>query len=417
MAATSSSIFEAMSPPKDSATTVYQHQIQNNPALTRALHQNESLLLDQGQKNDINPNLISTVVRHNSRAANIRPTSTRASGATANDPVATSIQGAAVWLGEAKAKLQRNGVADPTNEQILDQYANAHAKDPKADTPRVQWTYSWVKAGAPHVDLLKPDRDLRENDRYSFGLLEKPLSLSGDQDAARELAKNSHLNLDAGPVTFGQDRMQQVPVSDKAIDLLFKFEPKAGAGKNFDPTPEWPGEDSGVTIGIGYDIGQNSKADVLRDWAGRIPDADLKRLSATAGITGPAAKNLLSQMKGIKVPWSTALAVFHERTLPRYTKETLEAYPGAQDLPADSLGALVAMTINRGIAFQGDRNREKREIRDAIKLGNFSNVPGLMRKSKRVWQGTPDEKGLSRRREAEAVLFEHGLARQKQQHP
>ncbi|MCK1716155.1 MULTISPECIES: hypothetical protein [unclassified Bradyrhizobium] len=53
---------------------------------------------------------------------------------------------------------------------------------------------------------------------------------------------------------------------------------------------EWPGEQSGVTGGTGYDFGQKSRAQILADWTGKIPDAMVKALANTAGVTGPKAK-------------------------------------------------------------------------------------------------------------------------------
>lgn len=412
MASTSSSVFAKLQP-IDSATRVYRNQIENNPTLSRALHEHESYLEEQGRTQDIDPSLISTVVRHNSRGANIRPVSKKGMNPPGEDPLLASIQNTAVLLGEAKKKLQQGGVSAPTDEQVLNQYAAAYAKDPKIDASRMLWTHSWVKAGTPYVDLTKPPRDLRENDQFSKGMLDEPLSFAGE--AERELEKGSRTNIDAGPLMVGQSKMSQVPVSDKTIELLLKFEPRGGQGKKYNPKPEWPGESSGVTIGIGYDIGQNSRSRFLEDWSGMIPDQELKRLSAVTGVKGAAAKKLLSSVEDIEVPWETAMKVFRERTLPRYIKETLEAYPGADKLSPDELGALVAMTMNRGTAFYGDtpekslRYLEKRQIRDAVSRGDFASVPKLIRDSKRVWKGSDIERGMARRRDAEAELFEKGL--------
>lgn len=55
-----------------------------------------------------------------------------------------------------------------------------------------------------------------------------------------------------------------------------------------------PGEQSGVTIGIGYDVGQQSRARVLADWSGRIPAA----LAKTCYVKGPAARPLAAKLRG-----------------------------------------------------------------------------------------------------------------------
>src|SRR5438067_11642326 len=50
------------------------------------------------------------------------------------------------------------------------------------------------------------------------------------------------------------------PISDKARDLIFKFE-------DLDQPGEWPGGESGVTIGIGYDLGFATSEQFKADWS------------------------------------------------------------------------------------------------------------------------------------------------------
>jgi GH24 family phage-related lysozyme (muramidase) len=45
-------------------------------------------------------------------------------------------------------------------------------------------------------------------------------------------------------------------------------------------------------------------------------------------------------------------------------------------------------------------------IQALLKTGNFKEIPNQFREMKRLW---PDSKGLRRRREEEADLFESGL--------
>jgi len=72
---------------QDSAAKVCQYQIQNNPALTETLRQNEDLLAEQGQKNGLDPALISMAVRHNARGTEIRPTLPQSSSSSSPDQV------------------------------------------------------------------------------------------------------------------------------------------------------------------------------------------------------------------------------------------------------------------------------------------------------------------------------------------
>src|SRR3974390_2192973 len=84
--------------------------------------------------------------------------------------------------------------------------------------------------------------------------------------------------------------------------------------------PEWPGEQSGITIGIGYDLGQASKQKIQADWHGRVPDAMLAVMAYCSGSTGTNARALLPQVRDkISVSWDVAQAVFLERDVPEAT--------------------------------------------------------------------------------------------------
>ena len=76
------------------------------------------------------------------------------------------------------------------------------------------------------------------------------------------------------------------------------------------------------------------------------------------------------------------------------------------------MAALVSLTFNRGASYakSGPRYREMREIRGDLNTGSFNRVPGRIRSMKRLWVGMPDVRGLLRRRDEEAELFEKGLS-------
>jgi hypothetical protein len=63
--------------------------------------------------------------------------------------------------------------------------------------------------------------------------------------------------------------------------------------------PTWPGASSGVTIGIGYDVGYVSKAHFATDWTGDVlPDGMVAALQKAAGVTGAAARALAQRCAG-----------------------------------------------------------------------------------------------------------------------
>src|SRR5262245_36796525 len=132
-------------------------------------------------------------------------------------------------------------------------------------------------------------------------------------------------------------RATNLECSASSLDEIVKFEVTSREvyKKKFQ-SPTWPGGHSGVTIGIGYDIGTTSRAEIEADWTGEIPDADLAALLVAQGRTGEPAKILAARLKAIKIPYETASSVFYKTTLPRFAKLTRDTYPGAQELPADA---------------------------------------------------------------------------------
>ena len=169
--------------------------------------------------------------------------------------------------------------------------------------------------------------------------------------------------------------------------------------------PIWPGGASGITWGIGYDGGHQSARTIAQDWAAH---PDVARLAGSAGITGAAARAALPQFRDITVPFGQAEQVFVDVSLPVYHRTTVRAYgDGVLALPADARGALVGNTYNRGGSMVGDRNREKRVIRDTcVPVGDLTCIALQLRSQCRLWRGTALEDGLCGRRESEARLTE-----------
>jgi V8-like Glu-specific endopeptidase len=178
--------------------------------------------------------------------------------------------------------------------------------------------------------------------------------------------------------------------------------------------PILPGGQSGITIGIGYDLGHHTLAELNQHWGGLLPQETLRRLAPCIGRKRPGAASLLPGVRDIEIPYETALEVFRRASLPKYFKLLDDHIEDEQlrRLPPDCVAALVSLTFNRGASYgaSGDRYREMREIKVALNSGQFDRVPGLIRSMKRLWVGLPDVRGLLRRRDEEAQLFENGLA-------
>jgi len=185
--------------------------------------------------------------------------------------------------------------------------------------------------------------------------------------------------------------------------LNFIIEQETGGQDEYNRHPEWPGEASGITIGIGYDLGYNSSATISRDWQLEVQRADLERLVACAGIRGADAQTRLPLVRDIKIDWQSAVDVFESVTVPRFYDMMLNVYPEAAQLGSNQAAALLSLVFNRGSALSGDRRREMQEIQYALKAGTIAQVPDLLRSMDRLW---PNTKGLRLRRHREADLFE-----------
>jgi len=205
-------------------------------------------------------------------------------------------------------------------------------------------------------------------------------------------------------------------LNKKSLDLILEFE--VGGGENyynkFLKNPTWPGEQSGVTIGVGYDLGYVNKTEFTNDWK-ELNQKDFDRLYKVVGIKGIAAKDLIRGLKDISIPWDLALKVFNNKTVTKFYNLTRETFPNFDNLPEDAKGGLVSLVFNRGNALEGDRRREMKLIRDAMSITTIYDQKALtfianqIRNMKRIWIGGSIEKGMSRRRDAEAKIVEESL--------
>lgn len=194
--------------------------------------------------------------------------------------------------------------------------------------------------------------------------------------------------------------------SPKALRLILGFEGLNQPGK-------WPGGDSGVTIGIGYDLGYVTVDEFESDWGERLRPEVRGRLKDAVGLRAIRAKNRAPQLADIRVRRAPSEEVFEQRTIPLCTMRTAQAFPGFEKLPADAQGALVSLVYNRGASMvddsPDDRRREMRAIRDAVAAQDLQEIANQLRAMKRLWVGKGLD-GLLTRRDAEAALVESAIA-------
>src|SRR5207248_2445028 len=101
--------------------------------------------------------------------------------------------------------------------------------------------------------------------------------------------------------------------------------------------PTWPDGASGVTIGIGYDLGYSVAEWLGDDWGHYLRPDTIARLATACGITGPRAQRLASTLADLTISWDVAAPQFAANLLPRYVSETERALANTNRLSPDSL--------------------------------------------------------------------------------
>jgi len=198
---------------------------------------------------------------------------------------------------------------------------------------------------------------------------------------------------------------KSLAVSQKSIDMIIGFEVTSPEYyERHYRHPTWPGGASGVTVGIGYDLGYYTAKQVNDAFSRYVTPAMLQLMQSVRGLKGVAAKNALSTVSAVDIPYTTAAQVFHESTLPQFAAMVRRIYPSVEKLPPDAQGALLSLVYNRGadIDPKKDRRKEMFNIAALVAKGDLAGIAAQIRAMKRLW---PTVKGLRDRRDKEADLM------------
>jgi GH24 family phage-related lysozyme (muramidase) len=200
--------------------------------------------------------------------------------------------------------------------------------------------------------------------------------------------------------------MAIITISKKAIDFIISKEvtsqqlyEKKYAGV------VWPGGDSGLTVGLGYDLGYMTATDIESDWIIKIGANQVSILKQVAGLKGAAAQKALAVnnlLKQIFIPYKAAVNVFTKKSLPKYARQAMSIYPGIEKLNPDTAGALISLVYNRGTKLDGDRRIEMKAIVPLVAAKDYAGIAFQIDKMKRLW-----DNGLVQRREQEAALVKN----------
>lgn len=182
--------------------------------------------------------------------------------------------------------------------------------------------------------------------------------------------------------------------------------------------PHFPGHESGITIGVGYDLRFNTSRDFKATWRNYLTPSLIKELSTDIGKKGSKQRAAQLKKQAISIPFSAAWAVLINLTLPRYYKLTESVYPSLSALPPQCRSTLVSLVFNRGSDTRGPKREEMKNIQSILTKAHEKEIKPSQKKRmlrevedeivamKRLW---PAGSGLLKRRDGEAALWRQGL--------
>lgn len=262
-----------------------------------------------------------------------------------------------------------------------------------------------LRAQSPAIDKVAVTRRFEE----ALHKIEADVELTNQQRMRTELREGFKAGLERAPLRATKSK---TPISALATKLIIECEvSNRTAYERSYEYPVWPKGESGVTIGIGYDLGYVTPSDFNEDWVNHLSPDLINQLSPACGSTGSAAASVLKRLPKVLVKWDVAEAQYFQEAQPRYVGITENGLANTKDLSPESLGALVSLVYNRGPSFTlpGPRYLEMRNIRDHMAARHYNRIASEIRSMKRLWENQPDMRGLLPRRDAEAALFELGL--------
>lgn len=197
-------------------------------------------------------------------------------------------------------------------------------------------------------------------------------------------------------------------ISNKAVDYIIAAEViSPGYYSKYFLHAVWPKGESGITIGIGYDLGYNTREAIANDWKD-LPKRDIEALQSVSGIKGEKCIAWLADVRNVIVPFEHAREVFIQHSLPKYGAQALQIYPGMEKLLPDAVGGIVSMIYNRGASIEGLRRVHMKKIVPLVTAMDYAGIATQIEASKVLWVGKHLD-GLVDRREKEAALVRNAI--------
>ncbi|QXB27850.1 hypothetical protein I6L35_10945 [Aeromonas sp. FDAARGOS 1405] len=303
-------------------------------------------------------------------------------------------------------------LSNPKNSEQLHKLIVKHLSEwyEKSSASSYQWLDKLMtKIGLPNFDLLV-DHEKQRIDKLEW--MQSATKLKLDKEVwhfspigimaliTEQLPSRDTIDFNT---TLGIYR-----ISKKSAEFILSWEA-------YMPKPYVPKGDqsSGVTIGYGYDLGQQEISSARTMLSDYYTATQVERLLTAIGKKGDNARAIVHELSDISIDKERALDMAM-RLKERYCQVVVNTYPQAINLPPDSAGAILSLVYNRGPSLKKpkigdpiDSRREMREIGDDFSKGNIKNIPARLRSMKRLWA---NQRGLRDRREGEAKFIEEELA-------
>lgn len=167
----------------------------------------------------------------------------------------------------------------------------------------------------------------------------------------------------------------------------------------------WPKGASGITMGIGADLGHMSEKEFDTYFSKYFTNEESEKLKSTIGLKGDSAKNALFKVKNIELSWENASEAFVDWTLPKFWNLTNALWPKMDELCEKAQIGLVSIVFNRGASTKGSSRAEMLNIKPLVLKKDYKGIAREIRSMKRIWEGKNMD-GLIKRREEEAKMVE-----------
>lgn len=303
-------------------------------------------------------------------------------------------------------------LSNPKNSEQLHKLIVKHLSEwyEKSSASSYQWLDKLMtKIGLPNFDLLV-DHEKQRIDKLEWMQSATKLKLEKEVWHFSPIGIMALITeqLQSGDTIDFNTTLGIYRISKKSAEFILSWEA-------YMPKPYVPKGDqsSGVTIGYGYDLGQQEISSARTMLSDYYTATQVERLLTAIGKKGDNARAIVHELSDISIDKERALDMAM-RLKERYCQIVVNTYPQAINLPPDSAGAILSLVYNRGPSLKKpkigdpiDSRREMREIGDDFSKGNIKNIPARLRSMKRLWA---NQRGLRDRREGEAKFIEEELA-------